>query len=213
MTVRWRLAVFFLQLLAIGLTTFAHTGTFFSAGSWYASLLALAVNSQLLVPYFPRPADVLANSVVALLIYFLAAKSVAGPGWHALAVLLILASVVSATALALEVADSKVDSYRSPELEGLLPFRANAISFSTSWLVIGGFWRYNPSILVIGSSVATRIRDGVCQLAGPLGYGARRARAGSAGKAIPDEGLTHFKYLVTRATSSTRPAYPFKECS
>ena len=47
--------------------------------------------------------------------------------------------------------------------------------------LIGGFWRYNPSILVIGSSVATRIRDGVCQLAGPLGYGARRARASYGG--------------------------------
>ena len=136
MTVRWRLAVFFLQLLAIGLTTFAHTGTFFSAESWYASLLALAVNTQLLEPYFPRPADVLANSVVALLIYFLAAKSVAGPGWHALAVLLILASVVSATALALgggRFEGRLVSVARAARvLSG--PFRANAIYSATFWL-------------------------------------------------------------------------------
>jgi hypothetical protein len=68
MTVRWRLAVFFCQFFTIGLTTFAHTGSFFSEESWYASLIALALNTQLLEPYFPRPVDVLGNSVVALVL-------------------------------------------------------------------------------------------------------------------------------------------------
>ena len=101
MTARWRLAAFALQLLAIACVTAAATGSPLSSASWFGSLVALAINTQLLEPYFPRPVDVLANSVVALLLYLLAPRSVAGPGWHGLAIALGLAVLVSAIALIL----------------------------------------------------------------------------------------------------------------
>ena len=86
MTVRWRLAVLFVQLLTIGIITYTLTGSFVSADTWYTSLVAIALNGQLLEPYFPRPADVLGNAIVALVMYFLAPTGIAAPGWHALAV-------------------------------------------------------------------------------------------------------------------------------
>lgn len=136
------------QLLAIGLPTFALTGSFFSAATWYSSLVALAVNTQLLEPYFPRPVDILGNSVVALLMYFLAAKVVAAPGWHALAVMLILAALASAIALVLGAGRFEGRFVSVARFARVLagPFRANAIYSATFWLGLveasGGITRH-----------------------------------------------------------------------
>src|SRR5438132_7266690 len=101
MTIRWRLGAFVLQLGAIvGVARWA-TGHFLSAETWFSSLVALAINSQLLEPYFPRPVDVLANAVVALLLYFLSPKTIAAPGWSVLAVALVSAMILSGSALLL----------------------------------------------------------------------------------------------------------------
>jgi hypothetical protein len=100
-TIRWRLAVFTLQLLLIGGLTYIVYGSPYSQANWYGSLVALAINTQLLEPHFPRPVDVLANSIVGLIFYFVASKTLAEPGWHALAVALIAAIALSAGALIL----------------------------------------------------------------------------------------------------------------
>jgi len=100
-TIRWRLAVFTFQLLLIGALTYLVYGSPYSQANWYGSLVALAINTQLLEPHFPRPVDVLANSIVGLVFYFLASKTLAAPGWHALGVALIGAIALSAGALIL----------------------------------------------------------------------------------------------------------------
>lgn len=99
MSARWRLAAFAIQLLIITCVTQAAIGFPLSSATWFSSLIALSINTQLLEPYFPRPVDVLANSIVGLLFYVLAPKSIAAPGWHALAVALAGATVVSVTAV------------------------------------------------------------------------------------------------------------------
>jgi hypothetical protein len=70
MTVRWRLVVLFCQLIAITVPTSAVTGSPFSTDTWYASLIALAVNTQLLEPYFPRIHFVASTSVASFALQF-----------------------------------------------------------------------------------------------------------------------------------------------
>ncbi len=91
MSVRWRLGVLVLQLATLGIVTAVATGWPYSGETWFiAGLLVAVVNPQLLEPYYPRPADVLANSVLFFVLFLVTDKSVAQPGWNALAVIVVL---------------------------------------------------------------------------------------------------------------------------
>ncbi len=100
MTIRWRLVIGALQVAIILSVTGFLTGRPLSEGTWFASTLALSLNVQLLEPYFARPVDTLANSVVGLVLAGLTPHEVAGAAWIALEVLLGLAAALAATALA-----------------------------------------------------------------------------------------------------------------
>jgi hypothetical protein len=100
MSIRWRLAVLFIQLGILLLATLMVTGQPFVAATWFAAgLLALIINPQLLEPFYTRPVDVLANSILGLLLYFTADRRVAAIGWDALAVVLVALLVLSIIAL------------------------------------------------------------------------------------------------------------------
>lgn len=102
MTVRWRLGVLAVQLVALGLGTYLVEGAPFSGTTWFlAGLLAVAINPQLLEPYYPRPGDVLANSILALGLYLGATRNVIPEVWDAFAVALIFYVCLSLAALAL----------------------------------------------------------------------------------------------------------------
>lgn len=102
MTVRWRLAVLAVQLVALGLGTYLVERSPFSGGTWFlAGLLAVAINPQLLEPYYSRPGDVLANSVLALGLYAGTTRSVLPGVWDAFAVALIFFGFLSLAALGL----------------------------------------------------------------------------------------------------------------
>ena len=57
MSIRWRLAVLFAQSAALIAVTFVNTGRGLSAEIWFAAVVAIIVNKQLLEPYFARPVD------------------------------------------------------------------------------------------------------------------------------------------------------------
>lgn len=98
MGIRWRFSVFVLQLITVGVITFQVTGAPWSSSIWFAALLAYAANGQLVEPFFSRPVDVLANGVLALVLFFLAEKTVARPGWNVLAGVIVIALIASAVA-------------------------------------------------------------------------------------------------------------------
>jgi hypothetical protein len=96
-SIRWRLAVLGTQLLILGAVATYVTGAPVSAETWYfAGLLAVVINPQLLEPWYPRPQDVIVNVIIGLVLYFTSTKSVAAPGWD---LLLVFMSLVGFAAL------------------------------------------------------------------------------------------------------------------
>lgn len=100
MTIRWRLAVVLAQLSVLSVATSVVEGRFYSASTWFfAGLLAMVLNSQLLEPHFPTPVDTLTNSAIATFLYLTADKENTEIGWHAAAVVLGVILVASLIAL------------------------------------------------------------------------------------------------------------------
>jgi len=100
MTIRWRLSVFFLQAFLLLTATKFVTGEWLVNEIWFISgLLALVINPQLLEPFYPRPIDVLVNSLVGLLLYYFAGKTVAGFGWTSFAILCLITTIISLVAI------------------------------------------------------------------------------------------------------------------
>lgn len=99
MTIRWRITIFVLQLAAVFAGTKLIAGSWVSGSVWFTALVAIALNTQLLEPWFARPSDTLANSIVVLILFWVAPKSAAAPGWTILASGAVLAVALSAIAL------------------------------------------------------------------------------------------------------------------
>lgn len=101
MSVRWRLGVLAVQSAALLLVTWAILGTIPIEETWFiAGLLAIVINRQLLEPYYPRPADVVANSVVGITLWLSADRASLSAGWNALLTGLVIAGVLGLVALA-----------------------------------------------------------------------------------------------------------------
>lgn len=102
MTIRWRLGVLALQLLVLGAATAIVRGQPVSGETWFfAGLLAVVVNPQLLEPWYPRPQDVLVNSLIGLALYRVTPHDAGGAGWTILAGFLILSGLSALLALVL----------------------------------------------------------------------------------------------------------------
>jgi len=102
MNIRWRLAALTVQLVLLGGIAYNVTGEIVSAAPWFfAGLLAVVVNPQLLEPWYARPQDVIVNSVLALGLFATTSKVITGPGWIALVVFLVLVGISALLALVL----------------------------------------------------------------------------------------------------------------
>lgn len=87
MPIGWRLGVLTLQLVALVSATTRVTGQPVANETWFfAGLFAVAINRQLLEPYYPRPGDVIANSLLFLFLFFVTDKNVAQIGWNIAAI-------------------------------------------------------------------------------------------------------------------------------
>lgn len=99
MSIRWRLGALAIQLAVLLLATHLATGTPWSDEIWFLSgLLAIALNRQLQEPFFTRPVDTLAHSIVGLILVAVADKSTARPGWWAAAAIFTAAGLLSLSA-------------------------------------------------------------------------------------------------------------------
>lgn len=102
MTIRWRLAIATAQLLILVVGARMALSGFPAGETWFLSgLLAIIVNRQLLEPFYSRPADVLANSVVAVAIWLGADRARVEAGWNLLLAVYVLAASVALLALIL----------------------------------------------------------------------------------------------------------------
>ncbi len=101
MTIRWRLGILTLQLIVLVVATLRVTGNFLVTETWFmAGLLAVVINPQLLEPWYSKPQDVLANSLIASFLIWTTPKCPAGPGWLLLGVFVVVAGITALLALA-----------------------------------------------------------------------------------------------------------------
>lgn len=102
MNVRWRLGVLSLQLLILAAASVMVTGSLVAQDTWFfAGLFAVIINPQLLEPWYPRPQDVLANSILGIILFAVSPKAEAGLGWNILLVFLVIVLITALISLAL----------------------------------------------------------------------------------------------------------------
>jgi len=100
MSIRWRLLVLALQVAILGYATYMVAGKPYVSETWFAAgILAVAINSQLLEPYYSRPGDVVGNSLFSLLLIASAENTVSQPGWMLLAIVLAASIILALVAI------------------------------------------------------------------------------------------------------------------
>src|ERR1035437_2582696 len=83
MNIRWRLAILAIQLAVMGIVSHLVTGKVYAKETWYlAGLLAIVINPQLLEPFYSRPVDVIANSIIFFALAASETKIITAPGWY-----------------------------------------------------------------------------------------------------------------------------------
>lgn len=96
MNIRWRLSVVAIQLGILLIATSLAIETPYTGATWFtAGLLSVVISSQILEPFYPRPADVIGNTLICLLLYATTARTIARPAWTAFLILIILLLVLS----------------------------------------------------------------------------------------------------------------------
>lgn len=99
MEIRWRIGALALQVAILIAGTWLASGGPWANTLWFFSgLLAVALNRQLLEPFFARPVDTLANSIVGLFLVAVAEKHVARLGWSVAGTVLALAAALALVA-------------------------------------------------------------------------------------------------------------------
>jgi hypothetical protein len=100
MRARWRLGILVVELLLLTAGTWLAVGQVVPAKVWYASgLLSVVVNPLLLERFYPRPYDVIGNSILGTLLAVWSPREVAEPGWIALLAFLGISAIFAAVAL------------------------------------------------------------------------------------------------------------------
>lgn len=101
MSIRWRLSVMALQLSLLVTATHHVTGAWVVSETWFfAGLLAVVVNAQLLEPWYPKRLDVLTNSLLAgFLTWTAIGPGPARLGWIGLGTILLFVAAAAATSL------------------------------------------------------------------------------------------------------------------
>lgn len=82
MSIRWRLVICGLELIALVLVAYLESGVFLSAKPWFSAGLALIVNVLVVEPYFPKPSDVVANTITFLLFATTATFAQTATAWE-----------------------------------------------------------------------------------------------------------------------------------
>lgn len=99
MKIRYRLLILVIQFAILFGFTFWATGVFFSSENWFfAGLLAIVINPQLLEPFYPKPADIVGNCLITLLLCLVSIKTILYTGWIIyiwLLIIVILLAVIS----------------------------------------------------------------------------------------------------------------------
>jgi len=139
MTIRWRLGLLCVQLIVLMGGTALVTGRPYAGEPWFfAGLLAVVINPQLIEPFYPRPVDVVANSILGLFLYLTADRSAANLGWQVLAVVLSLSLLLGLCTSVLGAGRTQGRFLRVARATRLLtqPISARKIYSAIFWLAV-----------------------------------------------------------------------------
>lgn len=102
MKIRERLIVLAIQFTILFTFSFWATGGFINPENWFlAGLLAIVINPMLLEPFYPRPADIVGNGLIALTLCLVSDKTVLNIGWTIFIILLLITIFLSLLAMIL----------------------------------------------------------------------------------------------------------------
>lgn len=108
MNIRWRLLVLLVQLIVLSIFTYLVTGKIVSGETWFfAGLFAIIINPQLIEPFYPKPPDIIVNSLIFGYIYSRYMNSLTSIGWHILAVFIFISLIMAILGLILGTQKSK----------------------------------------------------------------------------------------------------------
>ena len=100
MNIRWRISILLLQLLVLTGAAWLITGKPISGETWFfAGLFAVVINPTLLEPYYPRPADVIGNSLISIFLGADTVKTITRSAWNVFIVVLGVAILFSLFAI------------------------------------------------------------------------------------------------------------------
>lgn len=83
MNIRWRLGICALELSILLWLSKEESGAYFSAKPWFAAAFALVLNGFLVEPFFPKPADVICNTVAFVVLAQTATNTYTSFAWTA----------------------------------------------------------------------------------------------------------------------------------
>lgn len=97
MNIRWRLGIVFIQLIALAIATYYATGEIYSAATWFtAGIFSVIISSQILEPFYSRPADVIGNTIICFLLYLTTTpKIVAQIAWSSFLILIVILFILA----------------------------------------------------------------------------------------------------------------------
>lgn len=96
MNIRWRLGIVFFQLIILAIATTYATGEPYSAATWFtAGIFSVIISSQILEPFYPRPADVIGNTVICFLLYLTTPKIMAQFAWNSFFILIVILFILA----------------------------------------------------------------------------------------------------------------------
>jgi hypothetical protein len=102
MNIRWRISVLVVELIVLLGTSWIITHKPITGETWFlAGLFAVVINPTLLEPFYPRPVDVIGNSLISIYLGITTNKQVTLAAWEVLISLLGLAIVFSLIAITL----------------------------------------------------------------------------------------------------------------
>jgi len=128
MNIKWRLSTLLIQVAVLSAITCFITGKPYSGATWFvAGIFSVIINPQILEPFYSRPADVIGNGAISILLYLTTEKGIAKPGWDFLLIILILAIVLAILSLVLGTGNKENSQNPLSRITSILSREASAI--------------------------------------------------------------------------------------
>jgi len=156
MKIRERLLVLAIQFTILFTFSFWATGSLINPENWFlAGLLAIVINPMLLEPYYPRPADIVGNSLIALTLCLVSDKTVLNIGWTIFIILLLITIALSLLAMILGSQRQHSTLANIANASKIISAEATALriySILFWFLLIEKYPNFNEPFWIIGSA-------------------------------------------------------------